>query len=94
MFYTNDPYFQVKEHVIPLKGLDKEMLAEVLVTFGADPIFAGAHNYFTCSYTNYCKSVREFLTTNIDGELSAADNIKIHFYTFGLTNPVSLHILQ
>ena len=24
MFYTNDPYFQVKEHIIPLKGLDKE----------------------------------------------------------------------
>ena len=67
------PLSELLEEISVVEMRHLQMLAEVLVTFGADPIFAGAHNYFTCSYTNYCKSVREFLTTNIDGELSARE---------------------
>jgi rubrerythrin len=48
-----------------------EMLGKAILHFGADPVFAGRFNYFTCEYTNYSKDVREFLKENIRGEASA-----------------------
>ena len=47
------------------------MLGKSILVFGADPVFAGRFNYFTCEYTNYSKNVREFLSENIRGEISA-----------------------
>lgn len=49
------------------------LLANALISFGADPVFAGAHNYFTCNYTNYSKDVREFLSQDIEWETSAKE---------------------
>ena len=48
-----------------------EMLGKSILVFGADPVFAGRFNYFTCEYTNYSKDVREFLSENIRSETSA-----------------------
>ncbi len=48
-----------------------ERLGEALVRFGADPVLAGKYSYFTCDYTNYSKDVRDFLTTDIEGEINA-----------------------
>jgi rubrerythrin len=48
-----------------------EMLGKCILAFGADPVFAGRYNYFTCEYTNYSKDVREFLCENIRAEMTA-----------------------
>lgn len=48
-----------------------ERLGKALMTLGADPVFAGRYNYFSCGYTNYSKDVRDFLTANINGEENA-----------------------
>lgn len=53
-----------------------ELLANAIMFFGGDPVFAGKYNYFSCSYTNYCKDIREFLITDIQWELSAQKDYK------------------
>ena len=52
------------------------LLAKALVVFGADPVFTGKYNYFSCDYTNYSKDVRDFLTTNIQWEMDAEKQYK------------------
>ena len=44
MFYTNDPYFQVKEHIIPLKGLDKGEDDEKTTCFNAFIVMRVVHS--------------------------------------------------
>ncbi len=55
--------------IVEMEHLEK--LGKALVSFGADPVFAGRYNYFSFSYTNYSKDVRDFLTKNIQGEQNA-----------------------
>lgn len=53
-----------------------EALAKAILYYGGDPLFAGKYNYYSCSYVNYCKDVREFLQTDIEWEVNAYKEYK------------------
>ena len=70
---SNMPLSEILHKISITEMQHFQLLAKALIAFGIDPVMMGKHSYFSCSYTNYCKDVREFLLTDIEWENSAKE---------------------
>lgn len=50
-----------------------ELLASAINTFGGDPVFAGRYNWFSGSYADYEKDLKQMLLRDIEAEKAAAN---------------------
>lgn len=48
-----------------------ELLMQAIKIFGGDPVFAGKHNYFSGSYINYEKNLKQIFFNNVESEKQA-----------------------
>ena len=50
-----------------------ELLASAINAFGGDPVFAGRYNWFSGSYTDYEKDLKQMLVRDVEAEKAAAN---------------------